>query len=80
MQAVVIWWSSCVQVFAVDRRMPSQQVDDLLAEICDEVEIDSRHDPAKDVQERLDHLKGGKREKYPIERSGSGSDALREAM
>ena len=45
----------------MDRRLPSQQVDDLLDEICAEVEIDSHGiDHAKDVQDRLDKYKGGK--------------------
>ncbi|KAK6182140.1 hypothetical protein SNE40_009891 [Patella caerulea] len=42
-----------------DRRSEQKQVDDLLDEICDEVEIDSHFPgPATDVQQRLDKLKG----------------------
>ena len=43
-----------------DRRTQIEQVDDLLEQLCEEVEIDSlRPDPVKDVEARLAHLKYG---------------------
>ena len=40
-------------VFPQDKRSEQQQIDDLLQEIHDEVEIDSRRvDPAQDVADR----------------------------
>ncbi|RUS88182.1 hypothetical protein EGW08_004079 [Elysia chlorotica] len=48
-----------------DRRTQIEQVDDLLEQLCEEVEIDSlRPDPVKDVEARLAHLRyGGTEEK-----------------
>ena len=47
------------QVFKSDKRPQVQQVDDLLQEICDEVEIDSHQiNYAEDVQDRLNRFKG----------------------
>lgn len=40
-----------------DRRPQQQQVDELLNEIADEVEIDAKCDPAKDVEDRLVRFK-----------------------
>ncbi|GFS12061.1 zinc finger, FYVE domain-containing 19 [Elysia marginata] len=43
-----------------DRRTQVEQVDDLLEQLCEEVQIDSfRPDPAKDIEARLAHLRYG---------------------
>lgn len=45
---------------APDRRTQVEQVDDLLEQLCEEVEIDSlRPDPVKDIESRLTHLRQG---------------------
>ncbi|GFO35436.1 Zinc finger protein [Plakobranchus ocellatus] len=45
---------------APDRRTQVEQVDDLLEQVCAEVDIDAlRPDPVKDVEARLAHLKYG---------------------
>ena len=58
---IIIYSESCSffsQVFQTEHRTEAQQVEDLLLEICEEVDIDSHQiNYAEDVGNRLDRLR-----------------------
>ncbi|XP_046377435.1 abscission/NoCut checkpoint regulator-like [Haliotis rufescens] len=59
-----------------DRRPQQQQVDELLNEIADEVEIDAKCDPAKDVEDRLVRFKDEPPRKGAGDRKSSACNNL----